>query len=329
MATKRKKERGAILIYVLGMTVLLSLLVTQFLIEASEQIKYRAQLMDREDLKLVAFSAFHVSLAVLNEIEKKDGGLFSPLQGWGNPLELTKVSFPEGYNVTVSIVDETGKMSIYEKDQSIREALLDNLSVNFEDRQRINAQITNWLETEPKELFPKDLTQKTNQTQKKQNKPSNTQFRRKVYSLYELKNLERLENLFFDAMGKQTTLFERFQKVVTVHHEAKVNVNTASHSIRNIFFEEKESNEQNINSLPSQWYKSLEQVGLDESVSIKKSEGFSFNAQVLKLSIEVKAGGVNYFTQIMINWNKSTQQNDSKTGQYKILDLIEDYTILN
>ena len=132
-----RNSRGIILMVVLGFILLIAIFVTQFMEITARQIRNQLVELGRSDLRMTAYSALEVSLAVLSEFKEIDGGLYSSSQGWGQAMEYAEIVWPEGVEVHVNIVDESGKISI----QSVQDgasnalfrALLEELGFDYGD----------------------------------------------------------------------------------------------------------------------------------------------------------------------------------------------------
>lgn len=141
-----KGKKGGILIYMLGMVTLLSIVVTEFLLETASAMRFRSQMSGREDLELIADSALESSVAILGEMKELDKGLFSPAQGWGDPLKYFKFPVPEGYSLKVTIHDESGKLSIYEDKLDNFGNLLIEMGISFEIVSNLKRELREYLD---------------------------------------------------------------------------------------------------------------------------------------------------------------------------------------
>lgn len=147
-------KKGGILIYMLGMITLLSIVVTEFLLETASAMRFRSQMAGRQDLELIADSALETSLAVLAELKELDKGLFSPTQGWGDPTKYFTFPLPEGYTLKVTIHDESGKLSIYEEDLTNFGNLLVEMGFSFEIVSNLKSELKKYLDKLKKEAAP-------------------------------------------------------------------------------------------------------------------------------------------------------------------------------
>lgn len=163
-------KKGGILLYMLGVVTLLSIVVTEFLIEAATTMRYRSQITGRQDLEIIAYSALETSLAVLAEIKELDEGLYSPVQGWGDPMQYAKVlSIPSGYTVKVTINDETGKLSIYEEKLDDFGNLLTEMGISYENLENLKSELKKYLDK-----FKEEQTQSPRNNPQRENSSNST-----------------------------------------------------------------------------------------------------------------------------------------------------------
>src|SRR5690606_28580353 len=106
------RSKGSILVAVLGFIVLLSAILVAFLGESIARIKYYGLFFNRDDLRVEAYSALEITLAVLSEIHAIDGSINGPAQGWADPLAYAEYTPPEGTRVAVRFEDESGRIPL-------------------------------------------------------------------------------------------------------------------------------------------------------------------------------------------------------------------------
>src|SRR5690606_32310465 len=93
------RQRGSVLLLTLFLVVLASFALSRFIEKAYSEIMAEAIYTERERLRLEAYSALEATVAVLYNIQRMDGQLFSPEQGWENPLEFAGIQFSEDLEV--------------------------------------------------------------------------------------------------------------------------------------------------------------------------------------------------------------------------------------
>src|SRR5690606_34148322 len=83
--------RGVALVAVLAFMVIGMWLAAELLLRIEEETRRNPSLQAQDELKMAAYQALELTLAVVEEIRTMDQGLYSPAQGWGNPLEYAQV----------------------------------------------------------------------------------------------------------------------------------------------------------------------------------------------------------------------------------------------
>ncbi len=109
---KIRRRPAVALLLVLVMLAMLAAVTTQIVASATRQIAWEAQRGRDDILRANAFSALEVTLSVLAAFRQADGALYGPAQGWSDPLAVAGFSGTDGVEVSVRIIDETGKFGI-------------------------------------------------------------------------------------------------------------------------------------------------------------------------------------------------------------------------
>lgn len=334
---KLNKKRGGILIYMLGVIVLVGMIVTEFLIETAGEIRYRGQVLAKEDLKIIGYSALQISLGVLNEIKTVDKKLYSPYQGWGNPLDYAKITFPEAYKVNITINDETGKISLYQQDQVPLDRLLRALGVDFTRVESLKSSLTKWL-NESKEVAYGNLVGKkkgpkgpkasaqitdTDTLSQSEEEEKLEQAERRILNLLDLQEIEPYGEVFFDEDGRSNELFREFSKYVSIYHNEPVNINTAPSFIKDALF----GSEGFGFTESTKYYRSINEFNSSAGASIQKMS-VGIESVILNIGIEVTRGPVRYYLNAIVKVSEKKEANDKKNQKFNILALTDDAFIL-
>ena len=128
---------------------MLTVIVTIFLREIQERIRYRAQTVGDRDLRRIAYNYLEYGEAVLAEFQTFDDGLIAPSQGWGDPM-LYAV-FPLEYRdleVSVLIEDATDKLPLSLVDEEVFMTLMESLGVNAFDAARLRDGYFDWIDSD-------------------------------------------------------------------------------------------------------------------------------------------------------------------------------------
>jgi len=80
------KKRGAVLVLVLGFALLLTWIALEILVSVKKELNVRASPAEESKLRQAAYQCLEISIGVLAEIERFEGALRSPAQGWAYPL---------------------------------------------------------------------------------------------------------------------------------------------------------------------------------------------------------------------------------------------------
>lgn len=227
----RRKRKGSIIIFVMGMIFLLSILLVQFMEQILPHIQMNAMKNAENDLRRVAFSALEVTLAVMSEYQAYDNALYAPTQGWQDPLGLTGISFPEADSVEILFEDETGKLpfsSLYEDDSTLRFILTD---LGFDDytASELVDKFQDWVDED--DLVRPDGAENDYYLDAAiPYEPAN----RPLSSLQELALIGGFREAFFDLDGKPNELYHSFASLFSSVNDGAVNINTADPGLFNM-----------------------------------------------------------------------------------------------
>lgn len=317
--------RGGILVYMLGVIALLSIVVTEFLMETAGAIRYRSQITNREDLKIIACSALETTVAVLGQIKAIDKGLYSPDQGWGNPLEYAKFQIPEDYSISIKIRDETGKLSIYEDNLDIFGDLMGEIGFSFDEVLNLKSGLKKWLATSNE--APRDLTHKAKEKASKQVVES-TKAQRIIYNLLQLKEIPAFERAFFDLKGNPNEKFEALNESISILHDFPVNINTAPDIVKKVMLG---GLGLGLVAQEKKIYKSISDFGIEGNIAKELKDRFGFKARVWEVGIEVTRGPVKYYLNAIVgDIGEAESKNASRNkGSFVFLALTEGSSLIN
>jgi general secretion pathway protein K len=235
---KARHRKGSVLIFVLAIIVLLSVLAMRLLEETVREMEHVSQFHRRDDLRLQAYSALEVALGVLEEWKMVEGQLFSPSQGWANPLSYAEIQSSEaGVKWAVRIEDETGKIpfgSFKEKDLVVLFALMvkeeDGL-LNERDGEPFVDCLLDWQDKDDDERDDGEEEDYYEDLEPPYFPPND-----KLTSFEEFRHIKGFSydfddpdgsGLFFDELGNETSNFRHFRSTVSFHNGYPVNINTA------------------------------------------------------------------------------------------------------
>ncbi|OHE73626.1 MAG: hypothetical protein A2007_04170 [Verrucomicrobia bacterium GWC2_42_7] len=260
------KKSGVILLTVLGLILLMSAMVVQFLSVTTDDIRFKSQVYEENDLRDQAYQALEVSLAAIAEINEIDKGLFSPTQGWDNPLQYAQWTPPVYYKIEAKVSDETGKLPLNTKENYLDRFLEENEVASYQIQEVIN-EFNEWTSAERQQQELEDKERETamsrkggqkggnqpNALEKKQDKGSDMASKdevaggenpkkrvifsddTKIQDFSEFLSMEQSRAVFYDEEKRQPRdLYWKLKETYSLYNNGTVNINTAPESVRDI-----------------------------------------------------------------------------------------------
>jgi hypothetical protein len=104
--TKHRRRAGVALILALGVTMIMAWISLAILERIREELALKAAPATEDKLRQTAYQLVEVSMGVLAEVKRFEGGLYSPSQGWGYPLLYAGMTDSE--TLTTALQARTG-----------------------------------------------------------------------------------------------------------------------------------------------------------------------------------------------------------------------------
>lgn len=311
-------KRGAVLIAVLAIILLITFIVTRFMNEAMEDLEYRAIFNEPADVRSYAYSMLEVALATLQEVALiDDGKLYAGEQGWSDPIKYAEIDVPNGWSVEIKIRDEGGKISLNHIEEPLLNRLLEEeLDFDFGTARELSSTLFDWIDdNDQRRLNGAESDDYLN------NNPPYRAANRPLQSLEELRLLKIWEDEFFDEDGLPNESFKRLSSMVSVLDNDEVNLNAAPEPVLDIL------------SLVNGWQKddlfnnSLEQPYLKNAPA--SNEGRSgVEIRLLRVTVTLFRGEVPFTISALVkptfnsgnvgigrnNPGRSSSQKEPKTG---------------
>ncbi len=322
MNLKRRSKAGSILVFVLVLIVLLSVVATRLMQETVQELRYVSQQHYRDNLRIHAYSLLDLTVGVINEFAMIERTLYSPAQGWGNPLEYSEIkSFEEGVKWQVKISDESGKAPlslIKEKDlvslfaymqaedslideddgQPFYDAFMDWQDQDDEDREE-GAEDDYYEELDPPYYTPGKKIQNFEE------------FRMVKGFAFEEDDREN-SGIFYDEFGNETLNMKNFKDSFSFFHDGKVNLNGASDFlVRFLCGDDDRLYEDFLNgpsssSEESGFYTSLNDPNISQ-IGQNSGIGLSTVVSMLRLEVLVSKGKANFQLHVVLALNGGNQ----------------------
>ena len=218
-----RRLRGSVILLVLVTVLLVAFLLTKFVQRAGTELLTDARAADQTRLRRVAYSALEVTLAVLADFRAQDRGLFSPAQGWDQPLAYAGYTPPAGQNVTITVEDESGKLSLPHTAAATLEVLLEILGLSRNDAERVADALLVWTRADH---VAKSVESDTGKYERAAlpHHPAG----RPLRSFAELAAVATARDFFFDEHGQPTQLARDFAANVSLYSFERMNLNAAT-----------------------------------------------------------------------------------------------------
>lgn len=221
-------KRGAVLLLVLVLIAITATAILSFTERAMSEISGEGYYSQRDRLRGDAYSALEVSLAVLNDFKSIDGGLYSPEQGWDNPLAYAGLVPREGLEIEFSFSDENSRLPLLAGDtaEPWLLVLFTELGFQSDEVQVLTDSLLDWIDeddnprllgAESEEYLRSDLP--------------HIAANRMPTRLEELSAAIGWSHLMFNEAGVPNARFEEFRRLVSVYSSGPINMNTASERV--------------------------------------------------------------------------------------------------
>lgn len=217
----RPSRRGAVLLVVLVVVMVLSAMLIQFIEKGLVEISTEGHYVRRDRLRIEAYSALETTIGVLADYIAVDGGLTTPAQGWGKPLEIAEYTPREGLTVDVSFLDESGKLPLSTIDEGTLYLLFHEMGLPAEEGLTLTSSLLDWIDADDEtriEGAESDLYSSAEWPYVAGNQP--------IRRLSELSVVEGFRELFFDEYGRPNEFFRIFSETVSVYSDGTLNANS-------------------------------------------------------------------------------------------------------
>jgi len=263
----------------------------------------RAAVADR--LRVDAYSALEVTLAVLEDFRQAGGGLHSPSEGWSDPLGWAAWSPEDGNTVEVSFQDESGKIPLMHVDPGILVGVFENWQMPQSDSQHLADVLLAWMQQNylPTSGIAPDYEQST---------PAFDPPERSMRSYSELAAIDFAKDVFFDKAGRPNDLWWRFHNDFSIFNFPRPNINGANADVLAGLGQCSDNDQQNISDylngsggykavtpLGKQWFTSSGDVsGVVGSQG--NSRAFASTIAALRILITVHDGSSQYHLSAVV-----------------------------
>ncbi len=171
-------------------------------------------------LRMEAYSALEVTLAVLEDFRLANNGLHSPAEGWSDPLAFAGYTPTEDRVVEIGFEDESGKISLPHVDAPTLSKLFQSWQVSPMDADALADAMMGWIQRE--HVYSSGITPGYEQSALPYDPPA-----RSLRSYSELAAIEKAREFFYDADGRPNEYWRRFVAAVSLYNFNRSNINGA------------------------------------------------------------------------------------------------------
>ena len=207
------------------MIVLITLLFTAFALVAfieksGNDLIVEQHAAETRRLRMEAYSALEVTLAVLEDFRQVGNGLHSPAEGWGDPLTFAAYSPTEGRTVDLAFEDESGKISLPQADAQTLSRLFQSWQVTPVDADGLADALMGWMKRG--HTYTSAVAPDYEQSATPYESPG-----RSLRSFGELAAIDKVREFFYDTEGRPNDYWRRFVDTVSLLNFPRPNLNGA------------------------------------------------------------------------------------------------------
>ena len=299
------RQRGSVLVAVLAIILVITFMVTRFMNEAVNDLEYRAIFNEPTDVRSFAYGMLEVALATVQEVALiDDGKLYAGEQGWNDPISYAGISIPHGWEVSITIRDEGGKLPLNTMSEELLNKLLEEeLDFDFGTTRELSSTLSDWIDENDNRRLngaESDEYLRNNPPYRAANAP--------LQSLEELSLLKVWEDEFFDEDGNPNELFEQLSGLVSVMNTGAVNLNSAPAEVLELL------------ALQDGWQDDYLFDGLEEPYLKKppESAGDASGVEIslLRVTVNLRRGDVPFTISALVepNFSEASDSGSAASG---------------
>lgn len=217
----RASTRGSALIIVLVTLLFTAMALVAFLDRASNDLLVEAHAKVANRLRIDAYSALEVTMAVLEDFRTAGGGLHSPSEGWTDPLHWAGWAPADGTTVEVAFEDESSKIPLIHTDSNALISLFEYWQLSQADAERLADGLLSWM--------MRDYISSTGASPDYERGAIPYAVpQRPLRSYAELAAIDPANKMLYDDAGRPNELWWRFVKDFSLFNFKQPNVNGAN-----------------------------------------------------------------------------------------------------
>jgi hypothetical protein len=213
-------RRASVLVIVMITLLFTAFALVGFIEKASNDLLVEHREAQARRLRMEAYSALEVTLAVLEDFRLATNGLHSPTEGWNDPLGFAGYTPTEDRTVDISFEDESAKLSLPNANAQILSRLFQVWQLTVADADATADALLGWMKHD--HTYTTSVTPDYDHSAVPYEAPG-----RPLRSYHELAAIEKAREVFYAADGRPNDLWRRFADNVSLLNFNKPNINAA------------------------------------------------------------------------------------------------------
>lgn len=220
----RVQPRASVLVIVMITILFTAFALVAFIEKAGNDLLVEHREAQARRLRMEAYSALEVTLAVLEDFRLATNGLHSPAEGWNDPLGFAGYTPTEDRTVEISFDDESAKLSLPHANAQILSRLFQVWQLSVADADATADALAGWMKHG--HTYTTSVTPDYDRGSVPYEAPG-----RPLRSYHELAAIEKVREVFYAEDGRPNDLWRRFADNVSLLNFAKPNLNAAKPDI--------------------------------------------------------------------------------------------------
>jgi len=221
----KKSKKGSILIIVMVTLIFTATALVAFMDKASNDLVVEAHRRTADRLRIDAYSALNVTIAVLQDFYlAQNNALHSVNEGWGDPLGWCNWAPVDGNKVEVSFQDESGKIPLINTKQTDLNQMFLAWGLTQDDAEKLTDSLLSWMK---KNYVPQmGLTPDYGQMTLPYDAPL-----RSLRSYNELAAIDFAKDFLYDEQGQPNQYWWQFVNDFSLFNYKQPNINALNNDV--------------------------------------------------------------------------------------------------
>lgn len=289
----KRNKRGSAIIMTLFLVLLAAFAMSRFIEKAYSEILSEALYIERDRLRLEAYSALEATVGVLFDVIRIDGSLYAPSQGWDQPIDYVGMELPEGMEIRVDYVDEMGKISLPNAGRERLLRLFEYLGFAAIESEDLVDALLEWISAEGASQSVDSHLREYERAELPYRPPE-----RPLRSFYELAAVQGFREAFFDGQGVPNALFHELTSLVSLFRFNQVNINSASPAVVRIWSDLADNQVAVLEGYEQRegdllYFRSLDEASAQLGIPLPGGE-YGVATTCLRVNVTVTEGGGSY-----------------------------------